>query len=75
MRVVLKLTLSKIEIGRTETMNDKEIEEILQSCLREEIYEYPTNVEWIRLEECLDCKFCNEFKIFINMNADIRSGM
>ena len=51
------------------TMNAKEIEGILQSCLVEEmeIYEYPTDEEWKRLEESLDCKFCNEFKTFINL--------
>ena len=50
-------------------MNEKEIEGILQSCLEEEmeIYEYPTSEEWKRLEDDLDCNFCNEFIIFINL--------
>ena len=50
-------------------MNGKEIEEILRNCLEEEmeIYEYPTDEEWKSLEESLDCKFCYEFKIFINL--------
>ena len=49
-------------------MNEKEIEGILQSCLEEmEIYEYPTNEEWKRLEDDLECKFCSEFIIFINL--------
>lgn len=50
-------------------MNEKEIEGILQSCLEKEmeIYEYSTDEEWKKLEESLDCKFCYEFKIFINL--------
>lgn len=50
-------------------MNIQEIEKILATCLCKEIeeYEYPTEENWKQLEIMLNCKFCDEFKIFINL--------
>lgn len=49
-------------------MDKIEVEEILKSVLSVEFDEpvFPTKEEWDHLEKYFGCKFCDEFKYFID---------
>lgn len=53
-------------------MNTQEIEQILQQCTYKESepYKKPTEKDWEILEAELQCRFCEEFKIFIDLMSE-----